>query len=321
MIPNQWYIILESNELKPNRVMGLRRMGEQMVLWRDADGKVACLADTCPHRGAALSIGKVEDSQIQCPFHGFQFDASGRCQLVPANGKSAPVPKILHAKSYTTAEAHGYIWLWWGEPRAEFPPLPFFDDLDNSFTYCSDQAFWPVHYSRAIENQLDPHHLPFVHTTTIGRGKRTILDGPVTKVNEGGFDIWAITRVEDGIPARRPNEMQVPDRHPSLRFRFPNLWMNWISNDFRIFVSFTPIDDENMLFYLRYYQRFVRIPVLSKIAAWASAISSRVILNQDKRVVITQKPKKTELKMNEKLIPADQPIILYRSIRQKMIGG
>jgi phenylpropionate dioxygenase-like ring-hydroxylating dioxygenase large terminal subunit len=84
MIPNHWYAILESSEVKPGKPVGVTRLGEKLVLWRDAKGQVTCMADLCPHRGVALSIGKLMGDCVECPFHGFRFDPSGRCTLIPA---------------------------------------------------------------------------------------------------------------------------------------------------------------------------------------------------------------------------------------------
>lgn len=319
MIPNQWYPILESHEVRPGKVVGVKRLGQRLALWRDGSGRIVCVADQCPHRGAAFSIGRVIDGSVECPFHGMQFDGTGRCTLVPANGRNTAPPKALQARAYSTAEQHDFIWIWWGEPRRNLPPLPYFEDLESGFSYVTDRASWPVHYSRAVENQLDVFHLPFVHATTIGRGKRTVADGPFTSLENDELDIWVMNRVDDGVSARRKSELVHPNRPPSLRFRFPNLWMNRISDDFRIVVAFTPVDDENTLFYLRYYQRFNRLPGVRWLINQAIKYSSRVILEQDRRVVVTQQPVKTELRMGEKLIPADGPVISYRSRRQELI--
>ncbi len=91
MIPNQWYAVLDSNEVPKGKTIGVTRMGEKLVFWRDAQGKVSCLRDACPHRGVALSTGKVLGDHVQCPFHGFEFDTSGRCVLIPANGRNGPI--------------------------------------------------------------------------------------------------------------------------------------------------------------------------------------------------------------------------------------
>jgi hypothetical protein len=70
--------------------------------------------------------------------------------------------------------------------------------------------------------------------------------------------------------------------------------------------------------YTRYYQRFIKIPILGDFVSWLTSVFSIVILHQDKRVVEKQIPDRSDLKMGEKLIPADQPIILYRRIRNEL---
>jgi len=318
MIPDQWYAILESREVKRNHPVGITRMGEKMVAWRDHNGSVVIQSDLCPHRGAALSAGKIMGDALQCPFHGFEYDPSGQCVLIPANGKNAPVPKTFKVKSYIVREQNGYVFIWWGREQETYPPLPEFNDLDSSFSTSEDHAHWSVDYSRAIENQLDVFHLPFPHRTTIGRGNRTIADGPLVTLVDDKMDIWVYNRIDDGSIARRSGELETPDRPPFLRFIFPNLWMNRISNDVRITVYFTPIDAENCMMYLRYYLRGPKPPWIANFAVWGMKIFSKIILNQDKRVVITQRPLKTGLQIGEKLIPADQPIILYRRHRKEL---
>lgn len=314
MIKNQWYAILDSREVKPGKAVGVTRLGEKLVVWRTAGGELSVLADLCPHRGAAFSLGEVKSDCILCPFHGFEFDRSGRCQAVPANGRAGAVPKVMKVQNYPVREAHDFIWVWWGEPREQYPDVPFFDDLgpQTGFSYASDRDAWPVHYTRAVENQLDVFHLPFVHATTIGRGKRFIHDGPVYKLGQDRLEIWYGARPEDGRPARRADELAEPTGPALLRFIFPNIWMNNLGPDMRITVAFVPIDEENCVLYLRYYQRFVRLPLLRSLVNWLIMLSSRAILAQDKRVVITQQPIWTDLKMDEKLIPADAPIIAFR---------
>ena len=95
MIRNQWYGVLESREIKRGQVRGVTRMGEKLVLWRRPDGTLSCLGDLCAHRGVALSAGRLCHGNIQCPFHGLEYDVSGRCVLIPANGRKAPVPPTV----------------------------------------------------------------------------------------------------------------------------------------------------------------------------------------------------------------------------------
>jgi len=117
MIRNQWYAILDSTEVRRGRPVGVTRMGEKLVAWRDSQGKVTVMHDKCAHRGVALSVGEVHGDCIWCPFHGFEFDAGGRCTVIPANGKDVPVPKAFKVQAYPTHEMHGLIFIYWGEPE------------------------------------------------------------------------------------------------------------------------------------------------------------------------------------------------------------
>jgi phenylpropionate dioxygenase-like ring-hydroxylating dioxygenase large terminal subunit len=323
MIPDQWYAILESNEIKKGRPIGVTRMAEKMVAWRDSAGTLTLMADKCPHRGVALSIGEVKNDCIQCPFHGFEYDRSGDCTLVPANGKTASPPKALHVQTYPTREAHGLVYIWWGQPRESYPPLPFFESLDEKFVYSTIRDHWQTHYSRAIENQLDVVHLPFVHRTTIGAGNKTIVNGPLVRVKnhyplDNLLELWVYNEVDTGQTPLKAAQIPEPERRPFLQFRYPNVWHNWISADIRVFVAFAPIDDENTLMYLRYYHT-IKTPVLRQITGFFGGLANLVIERQDKRVVVTQQPKRADLDIGEILIQGDGPIILYRKIRRALI--
>jgi phenylpropionate dioxygenase-like ring-hydroxylating dioxygenase large terminal subunit len=322
MIPNQWYAILDSKEVKTGRPVGVTRMGEKLVAWRDSQGRVTVMRDLCPHRGVALSVGELKGDCIMCPFHGFEFDSSGRCSVIPANGRSAPVPKAFQVHTYPTHEAHGLIFIWWGQPKGEVPPPRFFDDLDTGFTYASARDPWQAHYSRVIENQLDVPHVPFIHHNTIGRGGRTVIDGPwVEWQDPDRFFIFVLNRQDDGMLARRSDALARPDNPFHLDFIFPNLWQNHISPDVRAVIAFAPVDDENTMMYLRFYQKFVRTPVLREAFNWLALPFNVYVAHQDRRVVQTQRPQRSDLRMGEKLIPGDGPIIGYRRRRQELIDA
>jgi len=325
MIRNQWYVVLESNEVKKGKPVGVTRMGEKLVAWRDCQGKVTMMADKCPHRGVALSIGKIKDDCVQCPFHGFEFNTSGVCTLIPANGKNAKPPMAMKVRTYPTREAHGFIYLWWGEPQDEYPELPFFEAIGKDMVYGSFRDHWATHYSRAIENQLDVVHLPFVHHNTIGRGNFTLVNGPIAKeinVAPGSYriDLWVDNEHDQGQKPVKPSEMPEPARRPLIQFHFPNLWQNWLSDDFLVFLIFAPIDNENTMMYLRQYHK-VRFPVARQLMQWLGGLGNNYILWQDKRVVITQRPPRPDLDMGEILIPGDYPIMLYRKRRRVLIDG
>lgn len=317
MISNQWYVVLESDEVKAQPV-GATRLGEKMVFWRDPSGKVHAAADRCPHRGVALSAGTMQLDHLQCPFHGFEFDESGKCVLVPANGRNGVIPNAMRLKTYPTHEAHGFIWIWWGASApADLPGPEFFENLDDTYTYSSARDPWKAHYSRVIENQLDVVHLPFIHRNTIGRGNRTVVDGPVVEwKGDRMMYTYVFNRLDDGIPPRRSSELSAkPARSQHLEFIFPNLWQNYITEKVSILAAFVPVDDENTILYLRFYQRFMRAPLLGNLIARLAMPANMHIAHEDRRVVITQQPKASGLKIGEILIQGDLPIIEYRRKR------
>lgn len=320
MIRNQWYVLLESKEIKSTPV-GMTRMGEKMVFWRDAAGKVHCAVDKCPHRGIQLSLGRVVESALQCPFHGFEYDPSGKCVHIPANGRGGAIPATLRLDTYPTHEAHGFIWVWWGQnPPADLEAPPFFEDLDGTFFYSSAQDPWNTHYSRALENQLDVVHLPFIHRNTIGRGGRTLVDGPLVEWHgEKMFYVHVFNRLDDGTRPRKPSELTVESaRSVYLELIMPNLWQNHISPDVRIVAAFVPVDAEHTLLYLRFYQRFVRLPVLGNLVAKLGMPTNLYIAHEDRRVVNTHQVPASGLKIGEALIQGDLPIIEYRRKRLEL---
>ncbi len=320
MIRNQWFVVLESKQVK-KKPIGVTRLGEKLVFWRDQTGKINCAVDRCPHRRIALSLGEVHEGHLQCPFHGFEYDNSGRCVHIPANAVGGRIPGSLVLDTYPTFEDQDFIWIWWGnDPPEELETPLFFDNLDKTFVYSSVQDPWKSHYSRAIENQLDVVHLPFIHHNTIGRGNKTVIDGPL--VNWVGNDklmVYVFNRLDDGSPPRKPSELSLDEvRSVHLEFIMPNLWQNYINEDVRVVIAFTPVDDNNSILYLRFYQRFVRFPFLGKLIARMGMPFNLIVAHQDRRVVITHDPQPSSYKSEEKLIQGDLPIIEYRKKRASL---
>jgi phenylpropionate dioxygenase-like ring-hydroxylating dioxygenase large terminal subunit len=108
-------------------------------------------------------------------------------------------------------------------------------------------------------------------------------------------------------------------REFKLEFIFPNLWQNHISQDVRIVVAFAPVDEEHTFFYLRFYQKFLPVPVLKDLVAWMGMPFNRRVLRQDQLVVETQRPRPSGLRIGEKMIQGDRPIIEYRRRREQLI--
>ena len=103
-----------------------------------------------------------------------------------------------------------------------------------------------------------------------------------------------------------------------LRFRYPNLWMNYIAANLRVVAYFAPVDEENTILYIRFYNRITPSRLVNRLIAWVGKYMNRVIERQDKRVVITQKPKASAYHSGENLLVGDGPIIQYRRRRDAL---
>jgi phenylpropionate dioxygenase-like ring-hydroxylating dioxygenase large terminal subunit len=318
MIRNLWYAVLESRELKRG-ILGVTRLGERLVFWRDSAGKAVCLYDRCAHRGASLLEGRHLGDAVACPFHGLEYDASGRCVRIPANGRNASVPESFRMRSYPAHEEHGIIWIWWGaDPPAGLAPPVFFDDLKGMRRWKTVADPWDNHYTKVLENQLDVVHLPFVHRNTIGRGNRKLVEGPGLEwKGETMFFHYPYNKVDDGTRPRTPAEVPAPnpDKPYKLECILPNMWQNFIGEKFRILGLFVPVDETHTLLYLRVYQEFAGLPVVRQLVNALFCRFNLIVAHQDRRVVNTQIPKGDGIGKGELLIQGDHPIMEFRKKR------
>ncbi|MBM4196807.1 MAG: aromatic ring-hydroxylating dioxygenase subunit alpha [Gammaproteobacteria bacterium] len=170
MFINFWY----AAELAGNvtdKPVGVRMLGHDFVLFRDTQGKVHCLSNVCAHRGAALADGKLKGDCIECPYHGWRYDADGICTTVPSLGSGANIPKRARVDSYPTVERYGLVFAFLGDlPEGQRPPIMPCREWGQDGWRATTIVFdWDFDYKRSLENALDPAHNEFVHTTHIDR--------------------------------------------------------------------------------------------------------------------------------------------------------
>jgi len=167
LLINNWYVACLSADLAADRPLGVRMLGCDFVLFRDAAGAAACLSNVCCHRGAALCQGQVAAGTVACPYHGWQFAASGRCVGIPAMGPEAVIAKRARIDAYPTVEKYGWVWAFLGDlPERERPALPeLFPEFDRprEWRLVPYQAEARVNWARFEENSLDTAHINFVH--------------------------------------------------------------------------------------------------------------------------------------------------------------
>ena len=163
---NCWYIAGLPEDVKDTPV-GRVFLGDPVVLFRTADGDVAALEDRCCHRHLPLSLGRVSDGNLQCGYHGLEFDSAGACVKIPGQSR---VPPGASVRSYPMVERHGWLWIWMGDASAADPhliPDVFWRDDPG---WVATGEYWNIAcgYDLLIDIQLDNTHAPFVHPDTLG---------------------------------------------------------------------------------------------------------------------------------------------------------
>jgi len=177
--PEGWYFISSRADLVKSRLIQRTWMGEHIIAWCDANGGVCVAEAFCPHLGADLGPdagGRICDGRLVCPFHGYEFDASGQCVATPY----ADPPKTAKLRVFETQEVLGLIFAWWGiEGRAPQWSLPDYPREEPGWTDFEIRTFrFAGHPQETTENSVDLGHLRYVHGyANVDRVARLSVDG------------------------------------------------------------------------------------------------------------------------------------------------
>ena len=109
----------------PRPVKAIKLLGENLVLFRDEQGRYGLIDRHCAHRGADLAFGRLENGGLRCAFHGWLFDVSGQCLETPAEPKDSTLCKGIKQRAYPVVEKSGILWAYLGE--GEPPAFPEID--------------------------------------------------------------------------------------------------------------------------------------------------------------------------------------------------
>ncbi len=182
---DEWHPIAASEELPEGEVLAASLLGQELALWR-GEGGVHAWPDLCLHRGARLSLGKVAQSCLRCPYHGWTYSEEGQCVAIPAHPGVRP-PQRAHILPFPAMERYGAIWVSLGTCPGNPPSFPEWDDLSLAKTRCGP---YRVNASapRLLENFLDVGHLPIVHQGILGDPRRPEIPAyRVERRPEGGW--------------------------------------------------------------------------------------------------------------------------------------
>jgi len=177
---------------KPTRV---KVLDEELVLFRDADGRVAALELRCAHRGVALDYGRVEGECIRCPYHGWLYDRSGQCVEQPAEPAESSFKDRIRLRSYPMQERAGLVFAYLGPQPA--PLLPNYDLLCREDGVRTLWGFMDhCNWVQSAENSIDQAHLAWLHTTQYPQWAAKKMEIHWDRTSYG---VRAVTEF-DGIP-------------------------------------------------------------------------------------------------------------------------
>jgi len=160
-----WLPALLSSELQgpdcnPVRVLLL---GEQLIAFRDSNGRVGLIDNYCPHRGASMFFGRNKECGLRCVYHGWKFDVDGNCVDMPNEPPESNFKHKVKVTAYPCRERGGVVWTYMG-PRTPPPPLP---DLDPNMLPDGQWFVGPIlsecNWLQALEGDIDTSHLGFLH--------------------------------------------------------------------------------------------------------------------------------------------------------------
>jgi nitrite reductase/ring-hydroxylating ferredoxin subunit len=158
-----WQPVALSEELDgPRPVVTRRLLGEDLVLFRNDDGSLGLIERRCPHRGADLSLGRLEGGGLRCYFHGWLFDGGGRCLETPAEPEGSSLPSRVRLASYPVQECNGIVWGYLGP--GDPPNLPALDCFlaPEEYTFAF-KGFLDCNWLQALEVGIDPAHASYLH--------------------------------------------------------------------------------------------------------------------------------------------------------------
>lgn len=231
-----WQPIYLSEKLRPGRPAPVRILGEEFTLYRGASGDPYVVGPRCPHRGVALSAGRVVDETIECFYHGWRFDGCGQCVAQPAEERS--FADKISIPAYPAREYQGLVFAYLGQGKPpEFPTLDVFEDegfVENR------ESFRPWPFFTQLENGVDETHFNFTHRRTkfddLGMNKEV----PKLSCEETEYGMLRVAKRGNAI---RKGHLLMPNWSLSSNYEHDKGWANHV-------VWRVPVDDQTHISFM-----------------------------------------------------------------------
>jgi phenylpropionate dioxygenase-like ring-hydroxylating dioxygenase large terminal subunit len=170
----------------------VKLLGEELVAFRDSQGRIGLLEEHCPHRGTSLFFGRNEECGLTCIYHGWKLDVDGNVVDTPAEPPGSDFKKKIHHRAYPTREAAGVVFAYLG-PKEKMPLFPNYEWIKAApnRTYVT-KCLQECNYLQGLEGECDSSHLSFLHRDFGATGRRALFAqdvAPVYEVEETDFGV------------------------------------------------------------------------------------------------------------------------------------
>jgi len=308
LLLNDWLAVAWSSSIPTGKLLPVRLLGRDLLLWRGESGLHAW-RDLCIHRGAKLSLGSISRNEkgecVVCPYHGWEYGASGECSRIPAHPNQPP-PLRARVEAFSAREKYGLVWVCLGTPRDDIPAFPESEAAGYRFVPTGPYLFH-AQGPRIIENFLDVAHLSCAHAGLLGDAAHAEVGEYSVKTSGSGI-------VAENIPIWQPD----PDgtgRAARVHYTY------WVERPltsrlvkiqeerrFAIFSTVTPVDTETSLAWMVLAMNYAQDVPEDELRKFQDVVAA-----QDVRIVDSQRPELLPLDLQAELhLRSDQLAITYR---------
>jgi phenylpropionate dioxygenase-like ring-hydroxylating dioxygenase large terminal subunit len=309
VLMNDWHVVAYAPDLQEGQPMAVRLLGEDLVLWRTGK-QIHAWRDLCIHRGTRLSLGRIEQDCLICPYHGWIYNEDGQCVRYPAHPEQQPSARA-RAKVYQACERYNWIWVMLGDAERSVPAFPQWDDPSFRKVYCGPYTY-KASGPRAIENFLDVTHFPFVHQGFLGDPAYPEVNDYEAEVTSEGviahdISVWQPDPDGTGQGARVTYNYQV------LRPLVATFVKSSAGPRFAMFFAVTPVAED-----LSIAHAYVAMDYSDLTDEEIRQFQDKITL-QDVPVVESQRPELLPLDLQAELhLRSDRTAIAYRKWLSKL---
>jgi phenylpropionate dioxygenase-like ring-hydroxylating dioxygenase large terminal subunit len=312
VVLNDWHVVGRAPEIRVGDVRAARLLGTDLVIWRNAEG-IHVWLDLCRHRGARLSLGTVQNACLVCPYHGWNYDSSGACILIPAHPE-ATRERGARARVFSSQVAYDLIWVCLGDPAGAVPAFPAWNDSRYRKVLAGPYPF-AAYATRVLEDFLDAGHYPFVHASQLGGSRNFRMQAYEVTATDSGL-------VSDEIRVRRiwregpdgTGEVDVVYSYQVLRPLTAQYTKSYGAECFSMLDTVTPVDEGRSLVWSVMAYNYVTGKSDQDLVDYQAKLAA-----EDAIVVESQRPPLLPLDLGQELpVASDRLAVAYRQWLKKL---